>query len=65
MVIRELVENETRVRHYSDSGFYILQNETGIEYEDAVDVLDAPYTYSETDKVIEVEETEGDEYGDS
>ena len=56
MLIRELVENGERVRHYSDAGFYILQNETGIEYEDAVDVLDAPYTYSETDKLIEIEE---------
>lgn len=34
-------------------GFYILQNETGIEYEEAIDVENAPYTYSETDKPIE------------
>lgn len=43
-------------RTYSDEGFYILQNETGIEYSEAVDVEGAPYTYSETDKLIEVEE---------
>jgi len=48
-------------RTYSDAGFYILQNETGIEYSEAVDVEGAPYTYSETDKVIETEEaTEAD-----
>ena len=50
-------------RTYSDEGFYILQNETGIEYSEAVDVEGAPYTYSETDKSIEVEEpveTEGE-----
>lgn len=35
-------------------GFYILQNETGIEYEEAIDVENAPYTYSETDKPIEI-----------
>ena len=35
-------------------GFYILQNETGIEYEEAIDVENAPYTYSETDKPVEV-----------
>ena len=49
-------------RTYSDAGFFILQNETGIEYSEAVDVEGAPYTYSETDKVIETEEdaTEAD-----
>lgn len=40
-------------RTYSDEGFYVLQNETGIEYSEAVDVEDAAFTYSETDKVIE------------
>lgn len=40
-------------RTYSDEGFYVLQNETGIEYPEAVDVEDAAFTYSETDKVIE------------
>lgn len=34
-------------------GFYILQNETGAEYDEAIDVENAPYTYSETDKPIE------------
>lgn len=36
-------------------GFYILQNETNTEYEEAIDVEGAPYTYSETDKPIEEE----------
>lgn len=39
-------------RTYSDNGFYILQNETNIEYAEAIDVENAPYTYSETDKPI-------------
>lgn len=43
-------------RNYSDEGFYILQNETGIEYSEAIDVESAPYTYSESDKLIEIEE---------
>lgn len=34
-------------------GFFILQNETGAEYDEAIDVEGAPYTYSETDKPIE------------
>ena len=42
-------------RTYSDAGFYILQNETNIKYSEAVDVEGAPYTYSETDELIEVE----------
>lgn len=44
-------------RNYSDEGFYIVQNETGIEYSEAVDVEGAPYTYNESDKLIEIEET--------
>lgn len=39
-------------------GFYILQNETGIEYDEAIDVEGAPYTYSETDKPIPEPEEE-------
>ena len=45
-------------RTYSDEGFYILQNETGIEYDEAIDVEGAPYTYSETDKPIPKPEEE-------
>lgn len=40
-------------RSYSDEGFYLVQNETGTEYSEAVDVENAAFTYSETDKVIE------------
>lgn len=45
-------------RTYSDKGLFILQNETGIEYDEAIDVENAPYTYSETDKPIEKEDKE-------
>ena len=45
-------------RTYSDQGLYIVQNETGVEYEEAIDVEGAPYTYSETDKPIETEQPE-------
>lgn len=38
---------------YSDSNKYILQVETNIEYDIAIDVENAPYTYIETDKLIE------------
>lgn len=45
-------------RTYSNMNVYILQNETGIEYDEAIDVENAPYTYSETDKPIESIEDE-------
>lgn len=43
--------------NYIPTGFYILQNETGVEYGEAIDVESAPYTYEETDIPIEQEET--------
>ena len=45
-------------RTYSDENFYILQEQTGIEYEEAVDVMTANYTYIETNKPIEKGEKE-------
>ena len=56
MIISEIIENGNRIYHYSDAGFRILQNETGIIYDDAVDVMPCKYTYSETEELIEVEE---------
>ncbi len=55
MIIEELVENETRVRHCSDRSMKIRQIETGIVYEDAVDVLPCRYTYEETDEPLDIE----------
>ena len=40
-------------RTYSDENKYIIQVETGIEYSEAIDVENAPYTYVETEKNIE------------
>ena len=54
----ELVENGKRIRHYSDLDLKILQVETGVVYEDAVDALPCKYTYEETDIPIEHEEQE-------
>ena len=41
------------VRTYSDSGHYIIQGETGIEYSEAVDPEKMGRTYTESDRVIE------------
>lgn len=38
---------------YSDAGMKILQNETGIVYDDAMDVPAMKYTYTETTTPIE------------
>lgn len=40
--------NENLVKHYSDKGNYILQNETGRKYSVAVDAYPCRYTYTET-----------------
>jgi hypothetical protein len=42
-------------RTYSDANFQIQQVETGVIYHEAVDVEKAPYTYVETDLLIETE----------
>lgn len=49
----------TFIKHESDSGKYIRQVETGIEYESAVDVLPCRYTYEETDRDVEGETSDG------
>lgn len=43
---------------FSDKNYYILQKPTNVEYDIAIDVENAPYTYIETDKPIEVENNE-------
>lgn len=53
MIIVELVDNDTRERRYSDKNVKLLQVETGILYEDAVDVIPCRYTYEESNVQIE------------
>lgn len=40
---------------HSDINHYIRQVETGNIYSEAVDVEDAPYTYEETEDIIETD----------
>ena len=40
---------------YSDGNFKIRQIETGVVYDAAIDVENAPYTYEETEEKIEME----------
>ena len=43
-------------RTYSDVGMMIQQNETDIEYAEAIDVEGTSYTYTETKTPIETQE---------
>ena len=42
------------VRRVSNSGFKIIQNETGAIYDEAIDLPDSTYTYSETNIKAEI-----------
>ena len=57
MVIKEFFmtrsDGVNLYRSYSDDGHRIIQNETGIVYDEAIDVETAPYTYTESDELIE------------
>lgn len=52
------VEDKDRIRYYSDKGMKICQVETGTIFEEAIDLIDSSYTYTETDELILLEETE-------
>lgn len=56
MIKTELLKDGTLIRHFSDSGKKLLQLETGIEYDEAIDVIPCRYTYKETDTIVESEE---------
>ena len=51
------VNSRTLVKTYSDSGKYIIQNDTGIKYSEAVDVPNR-YTYTESSEDISNENEE-------
>ena len=64
MIKTELLNDGKLIKHYSDKGVMLLQNETGIKYSDPVDVVPCKYTYTETDEPIEEnnEEITGEEF---
>lgn len=61
MILQEFLNDGTLVRHYSDAGFLLLQNETGAKYADPIDVVPCAYTYTETDELIEQEDMNEEE----
>lgn len=58
MIVKELYKTRADgvnlYRTYSDEGKRLLQVETGILYDEAVDIEGAPYTYTESDEEIEM-----------
>ena len=58
MIIEEFLNDGTLVKHYSDKGYLLLQNETGAKYSDPIDVVPCRYTYTETDEPIETDDEE-------
>ena len=50
------INGRTLIKTYSDSGKYIIQNETGIEYTEAIDIPNK-FTYIESLKEIPKEQT--------
>lgn len=55
MIKTEYLNDGTLIKHYSDSGFLLLQNETGAKYAEPIDAIPCIYTYTETDEPIEAE----------
>ena len=58
MIVEELIFDGKLIKRYSDARFLIRQDQTGIDYPEAIDVVNAPYTYTETDIPIEQPEPE-------
>ena len=57
MIIREFYmtrkDGVNLYKTYSDKGVYIKKQGTDEKYDEAIDVENAPYTYEETEEVIE------------
>jgi len=58
MIKTELLNDGTLIKHYSDGGYLLLQNETGVKYADPIDVVPCAYTYTETNEPIDFGEEE-------
>lgn len=63
MIQTEYLNDNTFIKHYSDIGMMLLQNETGLLYSDPIDLMPCRYTYTETDIPCEVEEENDTEGG--
>ena len=55
MIQIEYLNDGAFVKHYSDAGYLLLQNETGIKYAEPIDVTPCRYTYIETNELIDTD----------
>ena len=60
MIIEEYLNDNTLIKRYSDKGFLLLQNETGLKYSEAIDHISSNNTYTETEELSESEEENED-----
>ena len=59
MIKTELLKDGKLIRHYSDMGVKLMQVETGIAYDEAIDIVPCQYTYEETNEpIVQIEELE-------
>ena len=58
MIQTEMLRDDTLIKHYSDEGWMLKQEETGMMYADPVDIYPCPFTYTETDIPVDVDENE-------
>lgn len=66
MIVQEILEENTSlIKTYSDANKYIIQDETGDMYVEAVDPIVMNRTYTESDIDIEEEEEEEEEVSES
>ena len=57
MIVREFYmtrkDGVNLYRTYSDEGFMLIRND-GVEYDEAIDIENAPYTYTESGNKVEI-----------
>ena len=56
MIKTRYLNDGTLIQHYSNKGYLLLQNETGIKYFNPIDAVPCRYTYTETDELNELYE---------
>ena len=57
MIIQEKLDSGL-IKTTSDANKYLIQNETGVKYAEAIDIPNK-YTYTESDEEIETEPKDG------
>lgn len=61
MIQVEYFNDGTLIKHYSDAGYLLLQNETGAKYAEPIDAVPCQYTYTEINELVDGDEENSDE----